>query len=69
MPADVSNSHFVNRSDECKRKNTLWNGINYAVKIENDSLLSKDRKTLQGEIQGDNVVDIVLICVALKISL
>ena len=32
-------------------------------------VLSKDRKTLQGEIQGDNVVDIVHICVALKISL
>ena len=42
-----------------KEKNTLWNGVNYAVKIENDSLLSKDRKTLQGKIQGDNVVDIV----------
>ena len=33
-----------------KEKNTLWNGINYAVRTENDSLLSKDRSTLQWKI-------------------
>ena len=30
-----------------KEKTTLWNGVNYAVRTENDSLLSKDRSTLQ----------------------
>ena len=60
MSVNVSNSRLVNRSAECKRKNTLWNGINYAVRTDNDSLLSKDKTTLQWKIQGDNVVvDIV----------
>ena len=33
-----------------KEKHTLWNGKNYTVKTENDSLLSKDRTTLQWKI-------------------
>ena len=60
ISTDVSNlSQLLNRSAaECKRKNTSWSGINYAVKTENDSLLCKDKTTLQKKIQGDNVVDI-----------
>ena len=33
-----------------KEKTTLWNGVNYAVRTENDILLSKDRSTLQWKI-------------------
>jgi len=33
-----------------KEKNALWSGKNYTVKTENDSLLSKDRTTLQWKI-------------------
>ena len=33
-----------------KEKTTLWNGVNYAVRTENDSLLSKDRLTFQWKI-------------------
>ena len=60
MSTDVGNlSQLLNRSAaECKRKITSWSGINYAVKTENDSLLCKDKTTLQKKIQGDNVVDI-----------
>ena len=33
-----------------KEKTTLWNGVNYAERTENDSLQSKDRSTLQWKI-------------------